>query len=189
MSSRREIIYIGCIETISHQPELDTPNFFGYVIPLLNKSEGNPREFLKAYPNFDPNEVAPDSPRACPMSYLTLACFGGHLPCLKGLVACGADLSKRGLYERTPLHYACTNFSGKEPFKLVEWILSQSAGLQTINMTAELGHTPLYEATRNGDIPLIKLLLDHGADSSRIYYSECSEEVVMYLNKVEESSY
>ncbi len=188
MSSRREIIYIGCIETTSDWPEVVLPNFFGFVMKSLIKNKGDPRELLKAYPNFDSNEVAPDSPRACPTPYLTLACFGGHLLCLKGLVACGADLSKRGLYERTPLHYACTNFSGKEPFKLVEWILSQPSGLQTINMACDLGHTPLYEATHSRDIPLIELLLDHGADPI-MHYSGCSEEVKMCLSKAEESSY
>jgi ankyrin repeat protein len=58
----------------------------------------------------------------------------------------------------TPLHFACmqNNING------VRCILRRNANL---NMTDYLGNTALHYATENGNLELLRLLCDYGADA------------------------
>lgn len=64
----------------------------------------------------------------------------------------------------TPLHVACAYASNPPRAPLVEWILGHPDGEATLNSFDGSGYTPLHNAAEYGGIPVIELLLQHGAD-------------------------
>jgi ankyrin repeat protein len=86
---------------------------------------------------------------------LMIASIQGDLPLVKTLV-----LQKRAMVDHigwTPLHYACT----KGRLDVAQFLVENGA---TVDSRSLNGTTPLMMAVQSGDEPLIKYLLDKGAD-------------------------
>lgn len=94
---------------------------------------------------------------------LHLACFFGHQAAAQVLLAAGADVhawSSGAAMHNTPLHAA---IAGVRSYALIEHLIDQGAD---VNAVAGGGVTPLHLAASRGDVPLIDLLLAHGAKAT-----------------------
>jgi ankyrin repeat protein len=93
-----------------------------------------------------------------------LASFFGHAAAVELLVRGGADLqavSRHAQIQVTPLHSAVAD-EGAADARTVQVLLEHGA---SPNAGAELlGGTPLHSAAANGDVELVRLLLEHAAD-------------------------
>jgi ankyrin repeat protein len=80
------------------------------------------------------------------------------------LINAGADVNARGNPKlmgeaRTPLHWATATIS--KGTDIVRLLLDRGAN---VNLTAEIGMTPLHWAVRNENLEAVRLLVDKGAD-------------------------
>lgn len=103
------------------------------------------------------NSVRVEARNAQGESPLMLAALKGHLPQAQRLIRRGAEVNKPGW---TPLHYAASN---PEPSSLdmVRLMLEHHA---YIDAESPNKSTPLMMAARYGTEPVVKLLLEEGAD-------------------------
>jgi uncharacterized protein len=96
---------------------------------------------------------------------LGLACFFGHVEAARLLLDSGADpntLARNEQLQVAPLHSASASENKDEAtrFELCELLLERGADP---NLEQGGGFTALDNARQNGDAPLERLLLDHGA--------------------------
>jgi ankyrin repeat protein len=82
------------------------------------------------------------------------------LQIIKALIAAGADLHVYGINGWAPLHMA----AARDQFEAAKLLLDAGAN---VNQRIQIdGHdSPLMEATRNGNADMVRLLLEHGADT------------------------
>ena len=86
---------------------------------------------------------------------LMMASIDGDLPLVKTLVN-----KHKAMVDHigwTPLHYACT----KGQLEVAQFLIANGAAIDSRSLN---GTTPLMMAVQSGNEPLIKLLLDKGAD-------------------------
>lgn len=87
------------------------------------------------------------------------------------LLSQGANVNARtSMSLRTPLHYAAKNNKGDSHFEVAQLLLNNGAD---VNAKDHYGKTPLYLLVENGELKIIKLLLDFKADI-HIIYDECN---------------
>jgi ankyrin repeat protein len=106
------------------------------------------------------NAVSPDG--FGPAGY---AAFFGHPAILRELIARGADLnapSRNGM-RVCPLHSAAAQADQTLAVELARIVLEAGADP---NARQQRGFTAMHEAALNGNLPLIELLLAHGADAA-----------------------
>lgn len=89
-------------------------------------------------------------------SALMLASFKGNLSAVQALLARGAVVNHEGW---TALHYAVTN----NQWAIAQLLLSAKAAVDALSPNQT---TPLMMAARNGNIELVKLLLQRGANDT-----------------------
>ena len=115
------------------------------------------RELLDADPGLT-RAWSPDGFQA-----LHLAAFFGQAETTSLLLERGADpsiVARHAFIRVTPLHSAVAR-EGAEDLATVEALL---AGGAPVNAAVEGGHTPLHSAAANGNEPILRALLEHGAD-------------------------
>jgi len=96
-----------------------------------------------------------DHPNLSGETVLMMTSLYGMLPEVKVLVdKRGAEINKSGW---TPLHYACT----EGHLAVADYLLSKGAKVDALS---ESDTTPLMMAVRSGNIRLVRLFLDRGAD-------------------------
>ncbi len=104
---------------------------------------------------FDVNEPNQDE-----QSLLMLAGFNGHTALCEYLIKSGAHIEARENNGRTALMFASTG-----PFpETVRLLLKNNANPNSIDRLEHF--TPLMHAAAEGHFEVVKILLDHGADSS-----------------------
>lgn len=118
---------------------------------------------------------------------LQLAAWNKQKAIVSVLLKKGADVNlKSEKNKRSPLHYACR---GKEDLELVKMLIAAGAEIDSHEIDKE---TPLYYASYNGQLEVVKLLLGKGAalkgeytkvGSSPLNYAirNGKEEVARYL--------
>ncbi|QOZ32805.1 ankyrin repeat domain-containing protein [Bradyrhizobium sp. CCBAU 53421] len=94
---------------------------------------------------------------------LGLAAFFGHAGVMQILLKAGADpdAPSRNQMKVTPLHSAVANRDGACALKMAHLLLAHRAA---VNVAQNGGWTPLQQAAAHGNIELVKLLLENGAD-------------------------
>ncbi|KAK7869893.1 hypothetical protein R5R35_013692 [Gryllus longicercus] len=91
---------------------------------------------------------------------IMIAAENGHTKTVQILLKCGADVTKKDVFNRQPIHFA---FSGRQ-IEIAKLLLEKKADPNAVD---EVGETPLMKAARAGDARFTELLLEHGADVSR----------------------
>ncbi|XP_066301845.1 protein fem-1 homolog CG6966-like [Branchiostoma lanceolatum] len=97
------------------------------------------------------------------MSLFLCACLSGSHALVRKLVKKGADMKVRSAAGDSALYlavYGCTS-SHQTDLSLVRILIDAGCDVNAAN---DRGNTPLHQAAMSGNIPLIKLLLKHGAD-------------------------
>ena len=97
-------------------------------------------------------------PNKC--SYLHVACYRCRLELVSLQVEAGADVNRRDSDGNTTLHYACV--SEDDRLSTIEYLLTINPSL--VNEPGYHGRSPLYVACREARLPVVKCLLEHGAD-------------------------
>uniref|UniRef100_A0A0K8S308 Uncharacterized protein n=1 Tax=Lygus hesperus TaxID=30085 RepID=A0A0K8S308_LYGHE len=122
---------------------------------------------------------------------LHIAAEGGHFEAVKLLVDAGASISTTSEGDRSLLHHAV--MSGNN--LLVEWLIQEGNVRKCFNVDSTMadGRTPILLAAEQGQLDIIKLLIDAGGDVKRrcknhysiIHYAVISEsfEVVEWCLK------
>lgn len=88
---------------------------------------------------------------------------GGHPSIVELLTRKGANVNKRGIHGRTPLHWAIG--VRKNRLKTVGALIDAKADLDSAD---DDGNTPLMDAiTRRATAPVVKLLVANGASTSK----------------------
>ncbi len=105
----------------------------------------------------DVNTQDPDGRTA-----LMLASFNGHVEICTHLVTQGATVDHRDKMGRTALMFAAT---GTSP-ETLEYLISQGAGINLVD--GGEGWTPLMFAGAEGHVPVLKVLLQHGAETDTV---------------------
>eukprot|EP00128_Syssomonas_multiformis_P004110 Colp12_sorted_trinity150504_noHs@2440 len=132
---------------------------------------------------------------------LHLAAERGHLDAVKLLIKSGADLDAQNVGKHTPLHMAVE----RKHASVAEALVGAGAALDIKNVLKQtplviackncdtdvarilleagcelkkLPHKLLYEATRSHTIPLMTLLLKHGADPNGLNYRSTTEKPI-----------
>lgn len=98
---------------------------------------------------------------------LCYAVKGGHVEIVKALIAADADMSPRGLGNRTLLHLAASSKHEKAHEvveELIKAYIDRGDGVVVLDEQDEDGRTPLHLAALNGDVETIKVLMKNGAD-------------------------
>jgi uncharacterized protein len=95
---------------------------------------------------------------------LHLAAFFGHRETAEALLDGGADVRAvaRNSEANLAINAAAAGPRVDRRPEIVQLLLARGAAVDGRGSPA--GHTPLHEAAYNGDIPLIRLLLERGAD-------------------------
>jgi uncharacterized protein len=95
---------------------------------------------------------------------LGLACFFGHEPVARMLLASGArvDQASSNGMRVMPLHSAAASHS----VPIARLLLESGAPVNARQGDGEGGFTPLMEATLNGQVEMVDLLMRHGSDPS-----------------------
>jgi ankyrin repeat protein len=86
------------------------------------------------------------------------ACFKGHEFAVKQLLASGAQ-SRKGMDDRLPLHDAAIGVGSELILQLLLQHFPESVNVKDTN-----GSTALHTAAFKGNLPLVNLLLENGAD-------------------------
>jgi ankyrin repeat protein len=104
------------------------------------------------------NSVSPDG-----FSPLGFAAFFGHADLLESLIRQGADVNApaRNAMKVCPLHSAAAHSDQAKAVGLARSILASGAGP---NATQQSGFAPIHEAALNGNVELVRLLLENGAN-------------------------
>ncbi len=97
---------------------------------------------------------ARDEARWTPLPWAVSA---GRRDIAEFLIAKGADVNTKGLFDETPLHVAAHAAAGSR--ELVELLLSHGAG---VNAVSTRGNSPLHYAARRS-VPIVEVLLAQGA--------------------------
>jgi ankyrin repeat protein len=94
---------------------------------------------------------------------LGLAAFFGHKQVLNELITHGADvnIASNNSMKVCPLHSAVAHYNAPVAFQMAKSLLEHGAKVNAVQMG---GWTPLHEAAARGEVDLVKLLLQYGAD-------------------------
>ena len=97
---------------------------------------------------------------------LHLAAFFGHPETAKALLDAGADILtvSRNSEANLAINAAAAGPRVERRPEIVRLLIDRGSPVDGRGSPA--GHTPLHEAAYNGDLPLVRLLLDRGADRS-----------------------
>jgi len=97
---------------------------------------------------------------------LHLAAFFGHPETAKALLDAGADVLtvSRNSEANLAINAAAAGPRVERRPEIVRLLIDRGSPVDGRGSPA--GHTPLHEAAYNGDLPLVRLLLDRGADRS-----------------------
>lgn len=107
---------------------------------------------------------------------LYVACEFGNIGIVKLLLGYGANINTSNKQGETPLYIACKN---NENLKIIKLLLKNGA---EVNRGNKQGETPLYIAGKRGEVDMIKLLFEHGAD---IYLDISNEEFpLVYASRI-----
>jgi hypothetical protein len=94
---------------------------------------------------------------------LHIAAAQGDIEALDILASAGADLDSRSASRAqpgyTPLHITCAR--GASGLAVAQWLLANGAD---VGVWADDGLTAVHVAAHAGHVPLIELLVEHGAD-------------------------
>ncbi|KAH7882566.1 ankyrin repeat-containing domain protein [Phlebopus sp. FC_14] len=82
-----------------------------------------------------------------------------HMDVLRCLVDAGAPLDVPDISGHTALHHACTPPVGHA--EITKFLLEKGAN---VNAQNRYGEVPLFFPFQGGDVPLVDLLMEHGAD-------------------------
>ena len=95
---------------------------------------------------------------------LHLAAFFGHPETAKALLDAGADILtvSRNSEANLAINAAAAGPRVERRPEIVRLLIDRGSPVDGRGSPA--GHTPLHEAAYNGDLPLVRLLLDRGAD-------------------------
>jgi ankyrin repeat protein len=89
----------------------------------------------------------------------------GHVDVCRLLLEHGTSLVASTADGSTPLHLACSN----KMFSTVQWLIEHPSIMEHINDADQLGLTPLHRAARQGEVSILRLLIENaGADPLRI---------------------
>ncbi|ORX42282.1 ankyrin [Piromyces finnis] len=91
---------------------------------------------------------------------LYYAFINGHINVVKYLIDKGTDLNISDNIGTAPLHFACQE--EKENLDLVKYLIEEKN--VDANVKNSFGCTPLHVACENGNINIVKYLIDKGAD-------------------------
>ncbi|WP_066218722.1 ankyrin repeat domain-containing protein [Formosa haliotis] len=106
---------------------------------------------------FDPNTSGEEN-----RTTLMLAAFNGHTSVVKALLDSGATVDLRDTTDRTALMYGCTG-----PFASTVKLLVESGAQVNLKDNHEQW-TPIMFAAGEGQIEVMKILLDAGADVNAV---------------------
>ena len=95
---------------------------------------------------------------------LHLAAFFGHLETAQALLDAGADVRavSRNAEGNLAINAAAAGPRADRRPEIVKLLIARGAHVD--GRGSPTAHTPLHEAAFNGDLPLVRLLLDSGAD-------------------------
>jgi len=114
-----------------------------------------------------------------------LAASMGDLSVCSTLVSAGSDVTAESEEGSTPLHYLAQSQS-QEAAQIVKLILEKKVAELDINAKDWEGYTPLHKAAETGDLPIVELLLEAGADVSitEDNYGKTAEKIAEEMNQV-----
>jgi len=115
---------------------------------------------------------------------LLLACENDcNLKLVEYLIECGIDINKQNKLGETAL----TIISKKNNIEIIEYLLSQNANInQRNNLNGNNNTIALVYACQQNNIPLVKCLIDYGADIN-IKCNENEETLLMIASQQEDS--
>ncbi|CAF0726075.1 unnamed protein product [Brachionus calyciflorus] len=99
------------------------------------------------------------------------ACSNGHEQIVDLLLKHGANPNKKSSSGSTPLHYAIQNNHAN----IVRKLLETCKDIIVIDQPNENGHTPLMEASSNGNLECVKILVECGLANVNTYSAEFKE--------------
>ncbi|MGJ1430289.1 ankyrin repeat domain-containing protein [Sphingobacterium spiritivorum] len=155
----------GLIETDLYEYD----RFNGSVIEVLIHPGITDQQALSAYLDWLPqllNKIDDIDEEVSGVTLLQYALgIGAPLGSLQKLVACGADIHQKDKYDQSLLYHACSvsTMNVKNVPEIVAWLLQNGVEVDAANVE---NRTPLCRAVSTGNISLLNLLLENGADPS-----------------------
>ena len=129
---------------------------------IMEVRKGN-ADFLNEYLDGGADvELKEVSPAGRPL--LCWAALGNQFECLKILVDRGADVDIKDCSGTTALNYVCRIFPDETRHEAVQFLLGKGAD---VNIHDNRYFSPLLHAAMTGDVPVLKTLVNAGADIER----------------------
>jgi hypothetical protein len=127
---------------------------------------------------------------------LHVACYSGKLEFVQYILGSKADLNRKNKNGLTPLHQACIH--GKNSHLTIVQYLVTNRLLEIDTVETSSGDTPLHASARIGNVEIVKLLVQYGANTTIVNIAGNTAEIVaaktyhtdveQYLAKLQQGS-
>jgi len=159
-----------------------TINYNNLIDQCRNGNEYDIKKLIKKGADVNMKDENGDTP-------LTISCYieyKNSLSIIKYLIKKGADINLPNDSIDSPLICACY---GKNHYSVIEYLVENKAN---INFKNEEGNTPLIISCQNGEIDVIKYLVNKGADifvrnkhnQSALFMAKNKRDIVDYLKEL-----